>query len=341
MKTFVLKAACALIAFACFASVVSAQTAKSNQSKKKSPTQISKTPKEQNIGISKTVTLTAPGTLESRLSASEKKTLNSITLKGVIDQRDFIVISEMMPVLKSIDISDVVIKAYENYPENALPASAFFGMSKLSKIILPNNLEAIGYNGFYGCSALKELTLPNSVKKIGGQAFIYCGLKTIKIGASFTEGIGVLRDCESLESISIDSSSKRFSLFYGLVYNYAKDSLIFCPPAKQTDFGELEFHPDLKVIDKMAFYRCKRLSGILSLPNNLKEIGASAFYGCIELTGVVEIPSTTIRIGRSAFNNSNISKIIIPLKKYKDDPAIKGCFVDGSVDCELEIKAEN
>lgn len=297
--------------------------------------------KPQQAVVSKTLTLTAPGTLETRLSATEKKTLTAITLKGDIDSRDFIVMSEQMPALKSIDLSAAVIKAYEQFRENKLPMNAFFGKKNLTAIILPENLEVIGYNGFYGCSALKELTLPNSVKKIEGQAFIDCGIKSINIGTSLTKGLGELRECKKLESIYIDFSNKRYSLFYGLVYNYEKDTLIFCPPAKRTVFGELEFYPDLKVIDRFAFYGCKGLSGQLHLPYGLLEIGTSAFYGCTGLSGVVEIPGTVIRIGGSAFADCGISKIIIPELKRKDDPKIRGCFVDGSAGCELEIRNEN
>lgn len=297
--------------------------------------------KPQQAVVSKTLTLTAPGTLETRLSATEKKTLTAITLKGDIDSRDFIVMSEQMPALKSIDLSAAVIKAYEQFRENELPNGAFFGMKKLTKIILPDNLEAIGYNGFYGCSALKELTLPNSVKKIGGQAFIDCGLKEIYLGTSFTTGLGELRECANLESINIDFSNKRYSLFYGLVYNYAKDTLVFCPPAYKTTFGDIELYPNLKVIGKMAFLRCEGLSGQLRLPHGLIEIGASAFKGCTGLTGVFELPSTVLRIGENAFAGCGLSKIVIPELKLLDNPGISGCFIYGDLGCPKEVKKAN
>lgn len=295
--------------------------------------------KPQQAVVSKTLKLTASGTLETLLTAVEKNAITALTLKGDIDQRDFIVMSEKMPALNSIDLSAAVIKAYEQFPENELPRNAFFGMNKLTKIALPENLEAIGYNGFYGCSALKKLTLPNSVKKIGGQAFINCGLKEIYLGESFTTGLGELRECETLEFTMV--LNKRYRTFSGLVYNLAGDTLVFCPPAYKTTFGEIELYPNLKVIGKAAFFGCKRLSGQLRLPYNLIEIGESAFYGCTGLTGVVEIPHNVIRIGSSAFAGCGISKIVISELKLLDDPGISGCFIYGDLGCPKEVKKVN
>ena len=46
--------------------------------------------------------------------------------------------------------------------------------SDCKKIIIPNNILAIGEQVFAGCRNLKEITIPESVTSIGKQAFYTC-----------------------------------------------------------------------------------------------------------------------------------------------------------------------
>ena len=48
----------------------------------------------------------------------------------------------------------------------------FYTCSKLSKIVLPNNILEIGESAFYGCSSLKNIDIPDKVTEIGYSAFI-------------------------------------------------------------------------------------------------------------------------------------------------------------------------
>ena len=47
----------------------------------------------------------------------------------------------------------------------------FYTCSKLSKIVLPNNILEIGESAFYGCSSLKNIDIPDKVTEIGYSAF--------------------------------------------------------------------------------------------------------------------------------------------------------------------------
>ena len=81
----------------------------------------------------------------------------------------------------------------------------FYTCSKLSKIVLPNNILEIGESAFYGCSSLKNIDIPDKVTEIGYSAFYGCSsLKNIDIPDKVTEiGDSAFRRCSSLMSINI------------------------------------------------------------------------------------------------------------------------------------------
>ena len=64
---------------------------------------------------------------------------------------------------------------------------AFYRLSNLSSITLPNSLESIGIQAFYGCTSLTSITLANSLTSIGSQAFYGCtSLTSITLAKSLT-----------------------------------------------------------------------------------------------------------------------------------------------------------
>ncbi|MDR3705779.1 MAG: leucine-rich repeat domain-containing protein [Paludibacteraceae bacterium] len=143
----------------------------------------------------KTVTIEAGG-LSDALSAKEKQTVTNLKVVGAIDARDFKIMRDNMPQLKSLDISRVNIPSYagemgtyiedlsgyafgsydENttYLENTIPLMAFWGCGNLTFINLPLSVEIIGDYAFKGCSSLTSVIIPSSVQKIGVAAFLDC-----------------------------------------------------------------------------------------------------------------------------------------------------------------------
>ena len=66
-------------------------------------------------------------------------------------------------------------------------AYCFYSCSKLSKIILPENLTTIGDNAFQYCTSLKEITIPSKVTRIGSSVFSRCtSMTTLNIPKSVT-----------------------------------------------------------------------------------------------------------------------------------------------------------
>lgn len=106
----------------------------------------------------------------------------------------------------------------------------FYTCSKLSKIVLPNNILEIGESAFYGCSSLKNIDIPDKVTEIGYSAFSLCSSLrsvTFEKGSQLKYMVeGVFCDCEALTSIEIPASVEMIDMYYCI--NLAN---IYCYPS--------------------------------------------------------------------------------------------------------------
>ena len=106
----------------------------------------------------------------------------------------------------------------------------FYTCSKLSKIVLPNNILEIGESAFYGCSSLKNIDIPDKVTEIGYSAFFLCSSLrsvTFEKGSQLKYMVeGVFCDCEALTSIEIPASVEMIDMYYCI--NLAN---IYCYPS--------------------------------------------------------------------------------------------------------------
>lgn len=106
----------------------------------------------------------------------------------------------------------------------------FYTCSKLSKIVLPNNILEIGESAFYGCSSLKNIDIPDKVTEIGYSAFAHSSSLrsvTFEKGSQLKYMVeGVFCDCEALTSIEIPASVEMIDMYYCI--NLAN---IYCYPS--------------------------------------------------------------------------------------------------------------
>lgn len=93
--------------------------------------------------LSKTITVTTPGTLESQLGTDKAK-VTDLVLTGTINSVDFTTIKQMT-LLKILDMSNVDIV------DGKIPATTFLNKN-MTKLILPIKLKIIGDNAFAGMS---------------------------------------------------------------------------------------------------------------------------------------------------------------------------------------------
>lgn len=294
--------------------------------------------------VSKTISLSTSGTLNTILTNTELSTITSLTITGNIDARDFKTMRDSMPVLANINIGAVNIIEYTGtegtagntiiaYIANKIPdkalAKIYPGDGVLKSIILPLTANSIGNSAFYSCRGLSgDLVIPSTITYIGNSAFTHCSgfTGTLTIPESVqTIGKGAFSYCSGLTgSLSIPPSitSIENETFYkcsGLngfltipnsvtsIGNYA---FAYCSGLT----GDLIIPNSVKKIDHSAFLSCSGFTGVLSIPSSLSVIERRVFNGCSNLSGQLTIPSSITVINESAFGNcsSFTGSLIIP-----------------------------
>ena len=81
----------------------------------------------------------------------------------------------------------------------------FAACTSLTRVTIPNSVTSIGSNAFSGCTSLTRVTIPSSVTSIGGSAFAACAsLTRVAIGTGVTSiGSGAFAACASLTRVTI------------------------------------------------------------------------------------------------------------------------------------------
>jgi len=209
--------------------------------------------------------------------------------------------------------------------EAVYPAGGSYDVNTTTNTTLYAVWQPASYNGFkYSISNgevtitgytgdATELCIPDTINNypvtaIDTRAFVNCtSLLSVNIPYSVTSiGVNAFSDCSNLAAIWVDEGNRYYcSDAAGVLYNKDKSVLIragyaFC--------GTYEIPDSVKIIEKIAFERCKQLTGI-TIPDSVQKIGQSAFVGCFGLTGVV-IPDSVTEIGDAAFHLCKTMKYV-------------------------------
>lgn len=85
---------------------------------------------------------------------------------------------------------------------------AFYDVSSLKNVTLPNSVTSIGNSAFGSCEKLSHINIPNGVLSIGNSAFSFCEALTdiILPNSVVTIGRGAFGYCDSLISIVLPNS---------------------------------------------------------------------------------------------------------------------------------------
>ena len=125
----------------------------------------------------------------------------------------------------------------DNVPITSIGDYAFYGMSQLKTINLPdditsigklafgfcmslqnvsikNNIDTVGESAFEGCLSLTSITLPAGVTTLGDRAFAYCkNLKTAIIAGNLASiGKWTFKDCAALETLKLRDTFNKASI---------------------------------------------------------------------------------------------------------------------------------
>lgn len=248
--------------------------------------------------------------------------ISSLTVKGEINAADFQFIADNLHALRSLDLSEVEVAAYEGDPlttgsrigaAGELPPYALAG-SRITSLTLPDGITAIGEGAFLsvpltsieipatvttigaaafsGCRSLERVTLPSTVKTVGTHLFMGCdNLQSATLPAALgTVPAATFADCGKLSEVTLPTAVT------------AVDSAAF---AGCTTLAAINIGNSVRTIGPSAF----RNSGItqidLQKASALREIGAWAFANCTSLTSV-SLPDNVTTIGKGAFFDDNL-----------------------------------
>lgn len=197
----------------------------------------------------------------------------------------------------------------------AIESYAFWGCSKLEKIVISNSKMNIGYSAFKDCSSLSKInvsaenegytsvdgilfdknktriikypaantrtsyTVPNSVIYIDDYAFSECRkLEKIIIPNSVINIPGnVFENCNRLSEINVSAENKDYTSVDGILFNKLKTKIIKYPAGN----SRKSYTISESVADIMAyaFSDCTILEKII-IPNSVTNIELDAFKDC-------------------------------------------------------------
>lgn len=220
------------------------------------------------------------------------KSVTTLTVTGQMDARDFSFIATSLHDLKTLDLSEVEIVAFEDlatstlgnehsFEAKTLPTLSLAGKQHLTTLVLPTSLKSIGVAAVAACPALKQVTVSNSLTTVGDYAFSACtSLDSITLPESTSVvGKGAFSRCHSLASFTVNSGGER--------------------QAQSLTLGD------------EAFLDCPALTTV-ELCNNVTRIGNSAFTGTgftvLDLNSYNRLQS----VGDWAFTLSNITTATLP-----------------------------
>ena len=196
-----------------------------------------------------------------------------------------------------------------------IAGGVFKDNSKISEVILPNELLSIGDNAFKG-TALSTVTIPRSVTKIGTNAFPSCNLKVYQPSAGYDYNSGN-------KTVLNNSYTKGNDTFYYIIKSDDTAEIIGCKTTSTelTVPEEIDGHA-VSSIGDYGFAKCTTLKSI-TIPKNIKAIGKYAFDGCTGLINAT-IPTTVSSVGDYAFNNCTGLKNVTISEGVESIG--KGCF---------------
>ena len=192
-------------------------------------------------------------------------------------------------------------------------------------ITIPTELDdipvtGIGNYAFFHLSALTNVTIPQGITSIGDAAFSDCdGLISATIEEGVPTGTNMFNACDNLATVKLPES----------LTTIATGSFTYCPalnhvtiPDNVTTIGTSAFSlcnglsditlgRGLTTIGDFAFKNCDSLETI-QLPSNLKKIGIDAFCEC-DILKSITLPDSVTDIGEDAFSSCpELESITIP-----------------------------
>ncbi len=281
------------------------------------------------------VNSTAGGLKEAIIAAGKDYTkLQNLKITGEINKSDFTFMNSEMSQLENLNMKEVLIEKtdytftdedveYKFEDVRCIPTYAFYGNTKLARVVFPDSLDVIAGDSFGESGLTGSLYIPDGVKLIANRAFSGCKSLdgTLSLPSSLTSiGSSGFASCMLNGELKLPPNleylgSVAFNIchnLYGTLTIPHKLKKIYSNTFQSCGFtGDLILPDNIEVVEINAFLRC-RFDGILILSDNIKVIEGNAFADN-SFRGSLELPSQIRRIGESAFSGSNFSgELLLP-----------------------------
>ena len=225
--------------------------------------------------------------------------------------------------------------------------------SKLTEIVLPDDIEEIGDYAFFHADSLKKVVFPKIKKqlKIGSYAFCFCPLEELNLPEGLAEiGVSAFEfahittltipstlkaipdycfvECNDLKTVTIPEGVEYIGAFaFG---NTALENFVIPSTVKEMGIYPFCTSQITSVTIPATFTRwpngffCGTKIESIEIPDGVTEIGKYCFEHCDKLK-YVKIPSTVKVVGESIVKDcSSLVTLSIPssLEVMKGDPAL-------------------
>ncbi|MGE5427278.1 MAG: BACON domain-containing protein [Methylococcaceae bacterium] len=224
------------------------------------------------------------GNLSAIITSEQLSTVTDLTITGTIDANDIATINNLMPALKTLDISNTTlspcfIPSVDNFVADWFPGPSlsrnslnYGGLMKplLTSVQLPSTLQILGSSAFE-YSGITSVTIPATVTSIGWSAFARTPLTSVTIPSTVSYMDQWIFDgCIELKEVVIDAALTGIPLgtFGGC-----------------SSLNSVNIPPTVTNIGMSAFINCRSLKTII-LPPSVSFIEMTAFYGCTGLTSI-------------------------------------------------------
>ena len=205
----------------------------------------------------------------------------------------------------------------------SLGNKAFYWMSSMTSITIPNTISKIGNEVFYNCSGLKEVYCePTTPPTIGERVFTNNSSElTIHVpkgcSAKYKAQWGEWEDMIADDNGNTAAAENR-KIYYTAIEKVEPNSYVsFGANIVSNDFdsntgkGVITFDNIVTTFGTDAFRNRNKLTSII-IPNKVTEIGSFAFNNCDNLTSVT-IGNSVTKINNKAFYYcAGLTSIIIP-----------------------------
>ena len=195
-----------------------------------------------------------------------------------------------------------------------ISGSAFEGCKNLTNMAIQSP-AAIKSMAFYNCPALNTIQIydtTNSITEIGDQAFAEPdGTEKPVTEMTIPQSCTLIQPTAffntKISKFTVSGSNRYYSGYYGMIFNYAQNTLVVVPPYKATT----DYSPDtpsifpdnMTTIGDYAFCRNKKVQYI-EVPYGVSKIGAYAFSN-IPTLKYVNFPSSITTYGNKILYNSS------------------------------------